>query len=367
MLYSQPIIDILRNLDLDPKYLNEENLIDFLDSFKDKQQRYYVDILKREEERILIIKNLIKDEGLPEEFLYLAMVESEFNHKSRSSAKAIGPWQIMEKTAKNFKLKIDKQVDERRDIIKSTKAAAAYLHYLYNFFGKWYLAILAYNCGEGRLQRAIIEAGTDNIWELLRADNEYLPQETRQFLRKILIIASLCEDEDFLIENASFLLNQGEPLELEKIKLKAKSSLKDIAKKYDLDFSYFKLLNPQFKSDIAPNYSYYAYVPKDKIKDEKDIFFAQIKDTAKDIKPKKILSDEDRLKRLGLKNAKEIRAQKLEALKDKKAGIVRSYTVKQGDTLLAIAIKHKTSVKKLKQLNKLKNDKLKLKQKLKLH
>ncbi|HVE73043.1 MAG TPA: lytic transglycosylase domain-containing protein [Thermoanaerobaculia bacterium] len=120
----------------------------------------------------------LRRRGMPEELLYLAMVESGFNPKVHSLAQAAGIWQLVPDTARRYGLKVDETVDERLDPDKSTDAALSYLSYLYNRFGSWYLAAAAYNAGENRISR-IIENGTDadyyRVWE-------QLPGETRDYV-----------------------------------------------------------------------------------------------------------------------------------------------------------------------------------------
>ena len=125
-----------------------------------------------------MIRAKLRRRGMPEELIYLAMVESGFNPKVQSPAQAVGIWQLVPDTARRYGLKVDETVDERLDAEKSTDAALSYLSYLYNRFGSWYLAAAAYNAGENRISR-IIETGTDadyyRVWD-------QLPGETRDYV-----------------------------------------------------------------------------------------------------------------------------------------------------------------------------------------
>ena len=131
-----------------------------------------------------MITSKLRRKGMPEELIYMAMIESGFNPQAHSTAEAIGIWQLVPDTARRYGLRVDDAVDERRDPEKSTDAALSYLSYLYNRFGSWYLAAAAYNTGENRVGRIIVEAtgserGTDadyyRIWD-------QLPGETRDFV-----------------------------------------------------------------------------------------------------------------------------------------------------------------------------------------
>lgn len=131
-----------------------------------------------------MIRGKLRRRGMPEDLIYLAMIESGFNPEARSLAEAAGIWQLVADTARQYGLRVDAEVDERKDPEKSTDAALSYLSYLYNRFGSWYLAAAAYNAGPNRVARIMTEAtgkesGTDadyyRIWERL-------PGETRDFV-----------------------------------------------------------------------------------------------------------------------------------------------------------------------------------------
>ncbi|ULQ52578.1 lytic transglycosylase domain-containing protein [Flavihumibacter fluvii] len=120
--------------------------------------------------------------GLPRELKYLAVIESELKSSATSWAGAVGPWQLMPGTAKTLGLKVNRKVDERRNYIKSTHAAARYLKDLYSIYGDWLLVIASYNAGPGSVQKAISRSGSRNFWDL----QYYLPAETRGHVKKFI-------------------------------------------------------------------------------------------------------------------------------------------------------------------------------------
>ncbi len=143
-----------------------------------------------------MIREKLRRRGMPEDLLYLAMIESGFNLEAHSTAEAIGIWQLVPDTARRYGLKVDETVDERRDPEKATDGALSYLSYLYNRFGSWYLAAAAYNTGENRIGRVMTEAtgsekGTDadyyRIWD-------QLPGETRDFVPAMIAAARIGRD-----------------------------------------------------------------------------------------------------------------------------------------------------------------------------
>jgi membrane-bound lytic murein transglycosylase D len=140
----------------------------------------------------------LRRRGMPAELIYLAMAESGFNPKAHSVDDAIGIWQLVPDTARRWGLRVDDEVDERKDAQKATDAALSYLAYLYNRFGSWYLAAAAYNTGENRVARIMTEvtgaeAGTDEdyyrIWDRL-------PGETRDFVPAMVALARIGKAAD---------------------------------------------------------------------------------------------------------------------------------------------------------------------------
>lgn len=121
--------------------------------------------LERAKRYVPPIRAILKKNGLPEDLVYLAMIESGFNMKAHSAAKARGPWQFIHETGERYGLKVDFWVDERCDLEKSTVAAGRYLKELFDRFGGWYLAAAGYNAGEHRVERAIEKHDTKDFWE----------------------------------------------------------------------------------------------------------------------------------------------------------------------------------------------------------
>ena len=145
-----------------------------------------------------MIEKELEEAGLPKDLLYLAMIESGYNQLACSSAKAVGLWQFMQPTGKQYNLRVDKYVDERRDPLKSTKAAVTYLSDLYQEFDDWYLAVAAYNSGPGTIRNGLKKHNVDNFWDL--AGKEYLSLETKRYVPKLiaaLLIAKTPEKYGF--------------------------------------------------------------------------------------------------------------------------------------------------------------------------
>ncbi len=154
----------------------------FVEDYVEKNSRNLQEIKSRALPYFNMMDGIMLQYGLPRELKYLAVIESQMKAGARSYAGAVGPWQLMRETAVNLGLKVNKKVDERRNYVKSTQAAAKYLKSLYGIYGDWLLVIASYNAGPGTVQRAIAKSGSRNFWDL----QYYLPAETRLHVKKFI-------------------------------------------------------------------------------------------------------------------------------------------------------------------------------------
>ncbi len=164
----------------------------WVDYFTGRGRKHFTRYLERSEFFIPYIAPLLKQNGMPEDLVYLAMIESGFNNFARSHAKAVGPWQFISATGKRYGLMVNWWVDERRDIRKSTLAAVGYLKDLFGMYQSWELAAASYNAGEAKIARAIRRFGTKDFWVISK--HRFLRPETRDYVPKIIAAAILAKN-----------------------------------------------------------------------------------------------------------------------------------------------------------------------------
>jgi membrane-bound lytic murein transglycosylase D len=237
---------VLSEFDIDTAYAYDDRFIVYVKDHDRQMQRFYRHVVTRERWLVTMVRGALLEEGMSDLFLYLSMVESGLRSEAVSPKKAVGLWQFMPKTARAYSLQVCNSVDERCDPVSATRAAIRHLQSLHKRFGKWYLAVLAYNCGEGRLSKAIRRAGTDALTVLLDDDAKYLPRETREYLKKILLVAMIGESE-VISTDASFVENG-----MVQVEVKGGTDLRDIASLIGLDTEELLHINPVYRSGVLP-------------------------------------------------------------------------------------------------------------------
>ncbi len=203
--------------------------------------------LARSEKYIPFMKNVLKENGLPEDLVYMALIESGFNPYAYSRSKASGPWQFIYLTGKRYGLATTWWVDERRDPEKSTVAAAKYLKALYDMFECWYLAAAGYNAGENKIVNAIKRYRTEDFWELTKY--QYLKQETKDYVPQMIAAALIAKaPENYGFDDIEY----QEPLGYEKVRVPELTDLSVIAKACEIPLEELKDLNPELLRGCTP-------------------------------------------------------------------------------------------------------------------
>ena len=165
------------------------NMVSYIQSFYEDNNKHLAVVQSKGGEYFSMIENVFHKFGIPDELKYLAVIESGLNTNAVSRAGAVGAWQLMAGTARLLGLKVSRRQDDRRNLYKSTTAAAKYLNQLYDMLQDWVLVVAAYNCGPGGVLKAIDASGSNNFWDL----QNYLPTESRNHVKKFLATAYIMD------------------------------------------------------------------------------------------------------------------------------------------------------------------------------
>jgi membrane-bound lytic murein transglycosylase D len=286
----------------------------FIDYFQGRGRSSFARWLSRSERYIPMMKEVLRREGLPEDLVYLAMIESGFTPHAISVASAVGPWQFMSGTGKRYDLRINDWIDERRDPLKSTVAAALYLKELYALFNNdWYLAAAGYNAGENKILRAISKYDTRDFWEMSKGS--YLKRETKDYVPKLLAAAIIAkEPARYGFADIAYL----PAMDLDTVQVPSRTDLDLIARITDVPVQTLRELNPELRRWCPPpDYpNYLLKLPKGK----KATF---------DTEYAKVPADQRFTERI----------------------VHRRYTVRRKETLATIAARFNTTPEALRELN----------------
>lgn len=221
------------------------------------EKRFFIESYKRSGRYRPKIVAELKAAGLPEELSWLPLIESGYKVQALSKARALGLWQFIPSTGYKFGLARDRFVDERLDPEKATKAAIAYLKELHNIFGDWATVLAAYNCGEGRVLRVIRSQNVnylDNFWDLY----ERLPRETARYVPRFLATLHIVNNpEKYGLDK----IQVDAPAEYETISVKKQFLLKDAALAMGLHGKMLDQLNPELRHKVIPDGGYTLKVP----------------------------------------------------------------------------------------------------------
>ncbi len=219
----------------------------FIDVFQTRGGGFFTNALGRSNAYTHMMKKIFREKNLPEELVYLALIESGYNPKAFSRSKASGIWQFIARTAKRYGLKVNKWVDERRDPEKSTYAAAEYLKSLYRMFNSWDLATASYNAGEGKVLKAMRKANSQDFWEI--SQSRYLKKETKEYVPMFLAAMTIANDpQGYGFQNVAY----HPPLVYEKVLVPPATRLERIARAAETDLSEIQTLNPSLRRDQTP-------------------------------------------------------------------------------------------------------------------
>lgn len=233
------------DLDAIPLEVNKM-VLQWIDYFQGRGRPHMERYLSRSTRYMPVMKTILREEGLPEDLIYIALIESGFSSTAHSSANAVGYWQFIRGTGRRYNLEINSYVDERRDFVKATYAAAQYFKGLYNLFGAWYLAIASYNVGENRVKSLVMKYHTRDFWQLARENK--LPNETINYVPKFLaarLIAKAPEKYGFVD------IEYMPPLEFDEVEIGHSIDIRKLAQAMNLEYDDLRDLNPSYKRGVA--------------------------------------------------------------------------------------------------------------------
>lgn len=334
----------------------------FIDQYSGKLRRTVSYVLGAGNFYIPIFEDALDYYGLPLELKYLPVIESALEPKARSHAGAVGLWQFMLATAKRYDLKVNSLIDERQDPYKSTWAAARYLRDLYKIYGDWNLVIAAYNCGPGNVNKAIHRAdGVKDYWKIY----PYLPAETRGYVPAFIAANYIM---NYYCEHNICPMKTKYPITTDTIQVYRDVHMDQIASLCNIDKDAIHALNPQYRTDLIPGSTGVMSLC---LPTETLTAFIDLKDSVYNYRTDELITRrtevevDDKLDNRNVatrrrasssydKSTSSSHTAKSKKSKKSKTAKGKSTTVKNGDTLDAIAKRNGTTVAKLRKLNKIK-------------
>jgi len=351
-----------------PLTVNDE-VLSFLNFFQTPRGKAIVETgLRRSGRYQEMISRVLREEGIPQDLIYLAQAESAFQPLALSRAGARGIWQFVAWRGNEYGLKHTWWIDERQDPEKATRAAAQHLRDLYGLYGDWYLAMAAYNCGPGNVQKGIERTGYADFWELYRRN--VLPKETKNYVPIILALTLIAKDA----AHYGIHVDRDDPVPTDVVKPGRAIDLRLVAESIDVDVETLHQLNPALLRLATPDDpSFELHLPKGTaekfsasiadIPPEKWVSWRRHKVAPGDtltsiakkyrVTPAAIASANNLEKGEALSAGDKLIIPAVQPASETKSRLVQ-YRVRKGDTLLGIADRYSVSSDDLRKWNHLK-------------
>lgn len=235
-----------------------DRVLAWVDYFTGPNRARFERYLERSGRYMTLFRRVLRENGMPEDLVYVALIESGFSNRATSVAAAAGTWQFIQGTARRYGMAVNTWVDERRDPEKAVGAAARYLKDLHREFGDWYLALAGYNAGEGRVREAIARYGTKNFWELSAPGTNVFRAETREYVPKFIAAAILAKaPEQFGFHR----INYQTPWQYELARVDSQTDLQVVSECAAVPLDTILDLNPDLRSGMTPPGSHDVRLP----------------------------------------------------------------------------------------------------------
>lgn len=373
---------------------------EYIDAYTGRLRRSVSFMLGAQNFYIPLFEEALEAEGLPLELKYLPVIESALEPTATSRVGAAGLWQFMIPTARKFDLTINSLVDERRDPIKSSWAAARYLKELYNKYNDWTLAIAAYNCGPNNIAKAIKRAGgVKDYWAIY----PYLPRETRGYVPAFIAANYVM---NYYCDHNIPAMKTRVPIETDTVVVTRNISLAQIAGACGLDLEALTAMNPQYRTGVVPGYtapyairmplptidlflqlgdSVYNYAAPDQPQRREEVTPATTASATassdnvvgetraerrarlrQEAAERKAQEAEQREANKKHKHDKKSKSEKTSKKNKHKKERTKEVNIKEGDTLSEIAERNGTTVAKLRKINNIKGNNIRAGKKIRV-
>ena len=292
-----------------PQYILDRAAL-YLESFTTSGRELFQQWLDQSMPHMFLIKRILREEGLPEDLAFLPLIESGFNVNARSRAKATGMWQFMAATGAHYGLEVNGWIDERRDPVKSTRAAARHLKDLYETFGSWPLALASYNAGSGKIKRVLNGSSSSTFWEI--GQNSALAAETRNYIPKFMAAIIIARNP----EAFGFTFMEVPTFQYDLLEVPAGMDIRTVTERSGISLGLIRSINPELRGNIIP------------------------------------LSEPTYVLRLP-RGIGTVFLENFDGLLPDKRVVYNEYKVKKGDSVYKIAKKFKSTVSSIREANKL--------------
>ncbi len=324
----------------------------FIDQYSGRLRRSVSYMLGAGNFYVPIFEEALSLYDLPLELKYLPVIESSLDPVAVSHAGAVGLWQFILSTGKRYGLEVNSLVDDRRDPIKASFAAAKYLKDLYSIFGDWNLVIAAYNCGPGNVKKAIDRAdGAKDYWVIY----PYLPKETRGYVPAFIAANYIM---NYYCEHNICPMKAAHPITTDTVIVSRNVHMQQISDLCNVSVETIKGLNPQYRTEVIPGLSRPCSI---RLPQEAVSSFIAAKDSVYNHRAAELLT-----RRATVAVAEPDPAAVKAKKKSKTSKRAKYVTVRNGDTLGAIARRNKTTVSAIRKLNGLKGNNIRAGRKLRV-